>query len=117
VGAGVLTILVFRLEALPTLGHFPKDTELALGMTLLELHYILQVFCVRREDEAGNWGASDIWARSKRRGFSPGAAARHRGRTRVPTDLYISLFSRLYLSEIFFPLLFLAFLRLDISSF
>jgi len=26
------------------------------------------------------------WARGKRRGFSPGAAARHKGRTRVPTE-------------------------------
>jgi len=31
----------------------PKDTELALGMTLLELHWILQVFCVRQEDGGG----------------------------------------------------------------
>jgi len=28
------------------------------------------------------------WARGKRRGFSPGAAARHRGRTRAPTDCW-----------------------------
>jgi len=33
--------------------YFPNDTELALGMTLLELHYILQVFCVRQEDGGG----------------------------------------------------------------
>jgi len=26
---------------------------LALGMTLLELHWILQVFCVRQEDAGG----------------------------------------------------------------
>ena len=31
----------------------PNDTELALGMTLLELHYVLQVFCVRQEDGGG----------------------------------------------------------------
>jgi len=30
-----------------------NDTELALGMTLLELHYVLQVFCVRQEDGGG----------------------------------------------------------------
>jgi len=36
---------------------FGHDTELALGMTLLELHYILQVFCVHQEDRGGvNWG-------------------------------------------------------------
>jgi len=51
----VSSILVFRRELLPTLRYFPKDTELALGMgmTLLELHYILQVFYVRQEDEGG----------------------------------------------------------------
>ena len=42
-----------RREALPTLRYFPNDTKLALGMTLLELHYILQVFCVRQEDRGG----------------------------------------------------------------
>jgi len=26
---------------------------MALGMTLLELHYVLQVFCVRQEDVGG----------------------------------------------------------------
>jgi len=36
-----------------TLRHFPKDTELALGMTLLELHWILQIFCVRQENGNG----------------------------------------------------------------
>jgi len=49
-----------------TLQYFLKDTELALGMTkerkermtLLELHWILQVFCVRQEDGGGvNWGS------------------------------------------------------------
>ena len=30
-----------------------KDTELALDMTLVELHYILQVFCARQEDGGG----------------------------------------------------------------
>ena len=55
------SILAFRREALPTLQYFPNDTELALGMTLLELHYILQIFCVRQEDGGGvNWGGSDI---------------------------------------------------------
>jgi len=29
------------------------DTELALGMTLLELHWILQVFYVLQEDGGG----------------------------------------------------------------
>jgi len=52
-GVGVSSILTFRQEALPTLRYFPNDTELALGMTLLELHYILQVFCVRQEDGGG----------------------------------------------------------------
>ena len=48
-------------EALPTLRYFPNDTELALGMTLLELHYVLQVFFVRQEDGGGlTGGASDI---------------------------------------------------------
>jgi len=52
----VSSILVFRGEALPTLRYFPKDTKLALGMTLLELNYILQVFCVRQEEGGGvNW--------------------------------------------------------------
>jgi len=37
----------------PTLRYFPNDTELTLGMTLLELHYVLQVFCVRQEDGGG----------------------------------------------------------------
>ena len=46
-------ILAFRREALPTLRYFSNDTELALGMTLLELHYILQIFCVRQEDGPG----------------------------------------------------------------
>ena len=41
------SILAFRREALPTLRYFPNDTELALGMTLLELPYVLQVFCVQ----------------------------------------------------------------------
>ena len=47
------------------------------------------------------------WARGKRRGFSPGAAARHKGRTRVPTE-----YSR-PLSPPFFSLC----LRSDVSSF
>jgi len=33
-------------------------------------------------------GVGQVGARGKRRGFSPGAATRHRSRTRVPTDLY-----------------------------
>ena len=37
-------------------------------------------------------GQSIMRARGKRRAFSPGAAARHRGRTRVPTDCRQSLF-------------------------
>jgi len=57
-GGGVSSILAFHQEALPTLRYFPKDTELALGMTLLKLHWILQVFCVRQEDEGGvNWSS------------------------------------------------------------
>jgi len=52
-GGGVSSILAFHREALPTLRYFPKDNELALDMTLLELHYILQVFCVRQEDGGG----------------------------------------------------------------
>ena len=47
------SILAFRWEALLTLRYFPNDTELALGMTLLKLHYILQVFCVCQEDGGG----------------------------------------------------------------
>jgi len=31
----------------------PKDTQVALSMTLLELHYILQVFCIHQEDRGG----------------------------------------------------------------
>jgi len=42
-----------RREALPTLRYFPNDTELALGMTLLELHYIIQGFCVHQKDGGG----------------------------------------------------------------
>ena len=59
-GVGVSSILAFRQEALPTLRYFSNDsdTELALGMTLLELHYILQVFCVRQEDGGGVNGGS-----------------------------------------------------------
>ena len=57
---------------------------------------------------------SPIWARGKRRGFSPGAAARHRSWTRVPTDLYILFF--LAFCETLFPILFTPFLRLDVSS-
>jgi len=49
----VSSILAFRREALLTLRYFPNDTELALGMTLLELHYVLQVVCVRQEDGEG----------------------------------------------------------------
>jgi len=41
------------------------------------------------------------WARSKRRSFSPGAAARHRGRTRVPPDLYTLFFLALILASTF----------------
>ena len=52
-GVGVSSILAFRQETLPTLRYFPNDTELGLGMTLLEMHYILQVFCVRQEDGGG----------------------------------------------------------------
>ena len=52
-GVGVSSILAFRQETLPTLQYFTNDTELALGMTLLELHYVLQVFCVRQEDGEG----------------------------------------------------------------
>jgi len=53
VGARVSSIPAFRREALPTLRYFPNDTELALGMTLLELHWVLQVLCVRQEDGGG----------------------------------------------------------------
>jgi len=49
----VSSILAFRREALPTLQYFPNATELALGMTFLELHYILQVFYVCQEDGEG----------------------------------------------------------------
>ena len=52
------SILAFRQEALPTLRNFPNDTELALGMTLQELHYVQQVFCVRQEDRGRvTWGS------------------------------------------------------------
>ena len=47
------------------------------------------------------WGK---WARGKRRGFSPWAAALHRSRTRVPRILSFSWV--LFLSEVLFPLLF-----------
>ena len=47
------SILEFCQQALLTLRYFPSDTELALGMTFLELHWILQVFCVREEDRGG----------------------------------------------------------------
>ena len=49
----MLSILAFRRESLPTLRYVPNDTEVALGMTLLELHYVLQVFCVCQEDGGG----------------------------------------------------------------
>jgi len=64
----VSSILTFRRETLPTLQYFHNDTELALDMTLLKLHYILQVFCVRQEDRGG--GASD---KSKSTGEDPKA--------------------------------------------
>ena len=51
------SIMAFRPDALPTLRFFSKDTELALGMSSLELHYILQCLCVCQEDGGvGNWG-------------------------------------------------------------
>ena len=53
------SILAFLREALPTLRYFPKDTELALGTTLLELHYIFSV-SVKKMGEGGTGGASDI---------------------------------------------------------
>ena len=54
--SGVSSFLMFcpSRGALPTLRYFPKDTKLALGMTLLELHWILQVFCVRKKDNRGS---------------------------------------------------------------
>jgi len=68
----VSPILAFRRETLPTLRYFPNDTELALDMTLLELHWILQVFCVRQEDGGGvNWESyphsksGEFWRRSQ----------------------------------------------------
>jgi len=42
-------------------------------------------------------------ARGKRRGFCPGAAARHRGRTRVPSDSYMLFFLVLILASPFSP--------------
>ena len=52
------SILAFRWDAPATLRYLPNDTELALGMTLLELNWILQVCCVRRDDVGGvNWGS------------------------------------------------------------
>ena len=58
-----------------------------------------------------------FWARGKRRGFSPGAATLDRGRTRVPTDLYILFFLTLILASPFSFYFFQRFLRSDISSF
>jgi len=49
------------------------------------------------------------WAYGKRSGFSPGAAARHRSRTRVPRILSFS--GWLFLSGSLFLLLFFPFLR------
>jgi len=40
-------ILVFHREALSILRYFPGDDELVLGMSLLELHYILQIYILR----------------------------------------------------------------------
>jgi len=42
-----------------------------------------------------------IWACGKRRGFSPVAATRHRGRTRVPKDLCILFYLALVLARAF----------------
>jgi len=50
---GVSSVLAFRREALPTLRYFPKDTELALDMTLLELLWIRKVLYARQEDGRG----------------------------------------------------------------
>ena len=47
---------------------------------------------------------TSIWARGKRRGFSPGAVARHRSRTR--DSLIMSFSSVLFWSGFLFPLLF-----------
>jgi len=38
-------------------------------------------------------GASDIGAPDKRKGFSPGASARHRSRTRVSTGIFLLFFT------------------------
>jgi len=50
-GVGVSSILAFRWESLPTLDYIPIDTELALGMTLLELHYVLQSWMTIKKTE------------------------------------------------------------------
>jgi len=61
----VSSILAFCREALPVLQYFPKDTELALCMRLLEMHWILQRLCVGQEDG----GAGDRGRHSKREEF------------------------------------------------
>ena len=40
-------------------------------MTLLELHYILQVFCVRQEDGGGRTGGASDIVKAERSGEDP----------------------------------------------
>ena len=58
------------------------------------------------------WGR---WARGRRRGFSPGAVARHRSRTRGPWILFFP--GRWYVNGVFSPLLFLRFWNRKSSCF
>jgi len=67
-----------------------KYTKLALGMTLLELHYILQVFCVHQEDGGGvNRGSQrhskskEFWRRSQGN-WRPRFGRAARGRASAP---------------------------------
>jgi len=50
---------------------------------------------------------SDIGARGKRMGFSPGAAARHRSRTRVSTAFFLLFFTFPAVVECFLACFFL----------
>ena len=72
-GVGVSSILAFRPEALRTLRYFPNDTELALGMTLLEFtgSYKFSV-SVKKMGEGWTGGASDI-VKEKSSGEDPRA--------------------------------------------
>jgi len=66
----------------------------------------IRVESISRLDLSGGYVMlSNTFEATKGR-VASGSCVRHRGRTRVPMDLYILFFSRLDFNEPFFPLLF-----------